>query len=89
MAHSVTLTWQETDTVDGYNLYRSAIKGAESTKINPVLIVGLTYVDASPLMGESFYEVKAVVGGVESPASNEASAVLLPSAPTQLVATAG
>jgi hypothetical protein len=89
MARTVVLSWtSSTDNVDGYNVYRSATAGAESTKLNSAVIVGTSFTDASPLLGNSFYIARSVAGGIESANSNEVSVVLLPAAPTQLVATA-
>lgn len=85
----VTLTWQaSTDAVAGYNVYRGTKKGVEDTKLTPSPIPGLSFVDTAPVEGQDFYVVKAVdASGVESLASNEATVLLLPAAPTQLVAT--
>jgi hypothetical protein len=88
MSHKVTLTWTaSTDAIDGYNLYRGTAAGQESTLLNSSLVTALTFVDASPLLGHTFYVAKAVSNGVESLASNEVTAVLLPSAPTNLTIT--
>lgn len=89
MSHTVALNWTaSTDTVDGYNVYRGSAAGQETTKLNSAVIVGTTFTDASPLLGDTFYIARSVVGGIESTNSNEVSVVLLPAAPTQLVATA-
>ena len=89
MAHTVSLSWTaSTDTVDGYNLYRGIVAGQETLKLNTAIIVGTTFTDESPLVGTSFYVARSVAGGVESANSNEVSTVILPAAPTQLVAKA-
>lgn len=88
--HTVSLSWTaSTDTVDGYNAYRGTASGQETTKLNTAPIVGVTFVDSSPLaIGvEAFYVVRAVRNGLESVNSNEATAVILPAAPTALTAT--
>lgn len=83
----VKLTWvASTDAVDGYNVYEGAAAGAETNKLNAALVTSTTFTDPSPKAGKSFYAVKSSLGGVESLASNEVSVVLLPAAPTQLVA---
>lgn len=92
MAHFVTLTWQEADTVDGYNVYRGIAAGAETAvPLNGTTLVNaLSYVDSTVVFGQSYdYVVTAVKGGIESVHSNEAVAVVnLPSAPINLVAKA-
>ena len=88
MAHSIGLSWTaSTDTVDGYNVYRGATAGSESTKLNTSLIVGTTFTDSSPLLGENFYIARSSKGGVESINSNEVNAVILPAPPSSLVVT--
>ena len=88
MAHTVTLNWDaSTDAVDGYNVYRGSVSGQETTLLNTALVTSTSFVDSNPVIGETFYIAKSVKGGIESIASNEAKAVLLPAAPTQLVAT--
>lgn len=87
MAHSVSLSWvASTDTVDGYNIYRGSAAGAETTQIAS-LVSGVSFLDTTPAVGEDFYVVKSSRNGAESVASNEVSVVLLPAAPTNLVAT--
>jgi hypothetical protein len=84
--HSVSLSWTaSTDAVDGYNVYRGALAGQETTRVNTALVTATTYVDAAPPVGPSFYVVRAVKNGVESANSNEVSAVILPQPPTSLV----
>lgn len=86
MARSVGLKWNaNTDQVDGYNLYRGAAAGQENTKVNAAVIVGTTFTDPNPVVGHNFYIAKSVLNGIESLASNEVDAVLLPGAPTGLV----
>jgi hypothetical protein len=88
MAHTVGLVWvASTDTVDGYNVYRGVAAGQELTKLNSSTLTGTSFTDSTPLGGHDFYEVKSVLGGVESVASNEVSVIVPPAPPTQLVAT--
>lgn len=90
MSHSVTLNWQEADTVDGYNVYRGVSPGAETAvPLNgTTLVSGLSYDDTTVVFGNTYYyAVTAVKGGIESVHSNEAvAAVTLPSAPLSVVA---
>lgn len=88
MAHTVSLNWTaSTDTVDGYNVYRGSAAGQESTKLNTAIVVGTSFTDTTPSLGQSFYVARSVAGGIESTNSNEVSVSLQPAAPTQLVAT--
>lgn len=89
MAHSVSLSWvASTDPVSGYNVYRGATSGSEATLLTPSPITVTTFTDSAPLLGHDFYEVKSVLNGVESLASNEVTTVILPAPPTGLVITA-
>lgn len=88
MPHTVKLNWNaNTDTVKGYNVYTGP-KGAETTKLNSTLVTDTSFIDVNPKSGDNFYAVKAVAdsvnGDVESLASAEVDAVLLPNAPTGL-----
>lgn len=86
MPHSVSLSWTASaDQVDGYNVYRGSAAGSESTKVNAALITGVTFIDTTAVVGSEFYAVKASLGGVESLFSNSVNAVILPSAPTNLI----
>jgi hypothetical protein len=90
MAHSVILTWvASTDPVDGYNLYRSIVAGAEAgPPINGATpVTETTFTDTSVVDGDFFYVARSVKGGVESVNSNEAEAKILPAAPSGLTAT--
>lgn len=87
MAHSVNLSWvASTDAVDGYNVYRGATTGAETTKLNTSLVTGTSFTDSAPLGGHDFYVVKASLGGIEAVASNEVSVQVQPAPATNLVA---
>lgn len=86
MSHSVNLQWAaSTDPVSGYNVYRGATAGQETTLLTPTPITGTTFDDTSATVGISFYVVKSVLNGVESNASNEVSVTLRPAPPTNLV----
>jgi len=87
MAHNVNLSWTaSTDAVDGYNVYRGAAAGAETTTpLNAALITGTTYDDTTAVAGKSYYTVKSSLGGVLSVVSNEIAVSLPPAAPTNLI----
>jgi len=76
-SHPVTLTWAASgSSVAGYNIYRATVSGGPYTKLNSVLITGITYTDATIVAGQTYYYVATAVtsGGTESAYSNEASA---------------
>lgn len=88
MAHSVSLSWTaSTDPVDGYNVYRGSAAGQETTKVNSSLVTGTTYTDTTAVLGDDFYVVRAVLGGVEAVNSNEVDARVLPAPATNLTIT--
>jgi hypothetical protein len=75
--HSVALAWNaSTSTVAGYNVYRSTVSGGPYTKINPSLVVVLSYTDLTVQSGTTYFYVTTAVdsSGNESIYSNEASA---------------
>lgn len=92
--HFITLSWTaSTDTVQGYNIYRSTTEGEESTSITPInsaLVTGTTYTDNAVAVGlVYYYEIRAVAGAVQSVVSNEVvSAAVVPFPPTNLVISA-
>lgn len=77
-AHSVSLNWNESGTVAGYNLYRSTVSGSGYVKINSTLITKMSAIDATVQNGKTYFYVATAVdaNGNESPFSNEASAVI-------------
>lgn len=92
MAHSVSLSWTASPDAASnitlaYNVYRGSGAGQETVKINTSPVTGTTFVDTNPPLGEDFYIAKSVLNGVESIASNEATAVILPQPPTALTVT--
>lgn len=92
MAHSVSLSWTASvDTVQGYNVYMAV--NAPGTEQAPALngstlITGTTFVAQVPGPGAYEFVVTSVENGAESIHSNEASAIVLPFPPTNLVVTA-
>jgi subtilase family serine protease len=94
---AVNLSWSTPlsnggSAITGYNLYRSTTSGAEKLLAN--LGVVNSYSDTAVTNGQTYYYVVTAVNGVgESLISTEASAMptsgaTVPSAPTNLVATA-
>lgn len=84
-AHTVTLTWVASTTSGvTYSVLRGTTAGAETPISGATGIKVLTYVDAAVVAGTTyFYEVVAVdASGNISVPSNEATAVVRPSAPT-------
>jgi fibronectin type 3 domain-containing protein len=81
-SHQVTLTWDapsgSTDPVAGYNVYRSTGGSSAYTLLNSAVDTETTYVDTNVQSGANYdYVVKSVdASGVESTASNEATATI-------------
>lgn len=98
MAHSVTISW--TGSVDmpnpipagsGYNVYKGTAPGAEgATPVNGTTpIAANLFVDTAVTVGVTYdYFVTTVINGNQSPDSIQVSAVILPAAPTNVVAVA-
>ncbi len=92
MAHSVTLSWTAptSGTPTSYNIKRSTVKGGETTEATSATT---SYVDTVSLVEGTtyYYVVTAANSAGESGPSNEVAALVpfsVPSAPTNLVATA-
>jgi HYDIN/CFA65/VesB family protein len=78
-AHSVGLTWQETDpSVIGYDIYRGKIHGGPYQRINTALEASTNYTDYTVLAGTTYYYVTTAVDGAgkQSAYSNETKAVI-------------
>lgn len=92
VGHSVTLTLQGSPDADGsggqgYTFYRAtACTGAGFAKLNTALVAGLVFTDAGLKPGAYCYRATFSYGGAESVPSNTAPVVLLPAAPSALVA---
>lgn len=84
--HDVVLAWvASTDPGVAYNVYRTQTSGSYgTTPLNAVPLVATTYTDSPLAPGTWFYVVTSVLNGAESLHSNEAKAVILPAAPTNL-----
>lgn len=76
--HSVNLSWTETQSVSGYNVYRSTTSGTNYTKINSGLAPSASYVDSPVQAGQTYYYVTTAVDstGKESSYSNQIQAVV-------------
>ncbi len=74
--HSVDLSWNETSTVVGYNVYRGSQSGGPYTKINSALDASATYTDSSVQAGQIYYYVTTAVdsSGAQSGYSNQIQA---------------
>jgi hypothetical protein len=78
-AHSVDLTWQETDpSVVGYNIYRGETHGGPYQQINTALDAVTNYADDAVVAGATYYYVTTAVddAGQQSAYSNETKAVI-------------
>ena len=86
MAHSAILNWvASVDVIDGYNVYRRDTASGVPTKLNTALVSGTTFTDTTIGVGDYFYFVRSSKDGIESVDSNQATAVVLPAPPTNLV----
>jgi hypothetical protein len=76
-SHSVNLSWDAAAVV-GFNVYRGSQHGGPYVRINPVLVAGPTYVDASVQGGQAYYYVTTAVdsSGAQSGYSNETQATI-------------
>lgn len=77
--HTVALSWiPSTSSVAGYNVYRSTTNGTGYVRINASLVSVLAYTDSTVLNGTTYYYVTTAVdsAGLESPFSNQATAVI-------------
>jgi hypothetical protein len=81
-AHDVVLTWTASPTsgISGYDIFRGATAGGESTTpLNSTPFAGTNYLDTNVTAGATYYYVVTAVdsnGTTQSSASNEASATL-------------
>ncbi len=77
-AHSVFLSWNDSEVVAGYNVYRSVFTGGPYTRINTSLVANTTYVDITVQPLDTYYYVVTAVDGSgnESAFSNQTAAVI-------------
>ncbi len=76
--HSVELSWNDSQNVSGYNIYRTTVSGTNYIKINSGLNPTANYVDSPVQAGSTYYYVTTAVdsSGKESGYSNEIQAVI-------------
>jgi fibronectin type 3 domain-containing protein len=89
----VTLTWTASSGATSYNIYRATTSGGEGSTPIVTGVTNASYTNTGLTNGTTyFFQVTAVNSAGESGKSNEASAtpqLTIPSAPTNLNATAG
>jgi len=82
LSHSVDVAWDpsSSSTLQGYNVYRSTVSGAQYAKVNPLLVPGLAFTDTTVVSGSgiTYYYVTTAVDstGGESIPSNEVPATV-------------
>jgi hypothetical protein len=78
LTHSATLSWTESATVAGYNVYRGSTSGGPYTKINPSLDTTTSFTDTAVQAGQTYYWVVTAVNSsnVESSYSNQIAATI-------------
>lgn len=87
---SITLSWTPTAGATSYNVYQSTTAGGEgTTPVKTGITTGSTVIGGLASGQKYFFKVTAVYNGVESGASAEVSATVLPATPTGLTATTG
>jgi fibronectin type 3 domain-containing protein len=90
--HGQTLTWAESSSVAGFNVYRGTVTGGPYVKLNTSLIVPLTYFDNTGKAGTKYFYVVTAVDsvGAESANSNEVSGTAIgpPPPPTLSITSA-
>ncbi len=76
--HNVTLNWNSSGSVVGFNIYRSLVSGGPYSQLNTTLNSATSYVDSTVLSGKQYFYVTTAVdsSGAESGFSNEASATI-------------
>ncbi|HKS74254.1 MAG TPA: hypothetical protein VJQ82_13715 [Terriglobales bacterium] len=76
--HSVSLSWTDTSSVAGYNIY-GAQSGGPYTRINSALDAVTTYTDNTVASGQTYYYVTTAVSstGSECAYSAQVQAVML------------
>ncbi len=75
---SITLRWNPSTSVAGYNVYRGGTSSGPYTRINPALAADANYVDDSVRGGTTYYYVTTAVGksGAESKYSSPVQVVV-------------
>ena len=89
--YTVKLSWTASSSAAAnpsltYNVYRASSCAARFSKINSVPVTGTMFVDSGAGSGAAYcYQVTAVLAGVESAPSNQASAAVPPPSDRQAV----
>jgi fibronectin type 3 domain-containing protein len=78
--YSVSLMWDSTPDVVGYNVYRSTSSNGSYSKINPILDASTAYTDSSVVAGNTYYYAATSVNaaGQESALSTPAVEAEIP-----------
>ena len=80
---SVSLSWTAPTGATSYNLFRSVTSGGEGTAVYQTGLTGTSYTDSGLIAGVPyFYTLAAVNAGGVCSQSNEASAIPIPSVPS-------
>jgi hypothetical protein len=79
-AYSVSLWWNSSQGVEGYNVYRSSTANGKFSKINSALDASTAYTDSTVASGQTYYYEATAVNssGVESARSTPAVEVAIP-----------
>lgn len=78
--YSVNLSWNSTEGVEGYNVYRSSSASGKYSKINSTLDANTAYTDSTVVAGQTYYYEATSVNssGEESARSTPAVEVAIP-----------
>ena len=84
-ASSVTLSWDNINIANGYNIYRSQSEDGLYTKINAIAVIGTEFTDSGAMPDTTYYyKISAINGDVESLQSSPVSVTTLSSVPTNI-----
>jgi Abnormal spindle-like microcephaly-assoc'd, ASPM-SPD-2-Hydin len=74
-AHAVDLSWNQSEDVTGYNVYRQTANAGEFVKINPAVVANPAFEDdnVAPGMTYSYVVTSIASDGTESPESDSVS----------------
>src|ERR1700676_3459044 len=91
MSSEITISWNASTGVDGYNVYRGTAPGNESNvPYNTSLVTTTSFVDNAVYPGKVYsYEITAVAGGVESTDSIGVLSIPVPFPPSPAVVNLG
>lgn len=76
--HWAYLTWMESGSVAGFDVYRSLVSGGPYVQVNALLVTGTTYTDRNVTAGTTYYYVVTAIAtnGQQSGYSNQVSATI-------------